>query len=531
MSTEETGKIQTNNSQSTSKKPNGKNPSNNHQGKNNSQGSGNDRNDENLIKAFKDVAKDLDAKLESAVKVINSRISDLEISHVGAKLDFTGGTPTNQSTGTSIDPDFLSDRLRTVMPKNLRRQTLSESVDDTKSLDPLKNETVVTLTRVQPDYSHIVLKDLVDFKHVLWFINQIIKYKSENGITLPIRNLLSTKARGLLIARFRFSGIESEAAYYELSNGELTDFIYTYIAPKSFEQAHAMLSEVKFKLDNYVYTATNGDTFFENFIMYQKEFLDVAAIVAYSAKTGSRKSFMPPCTRNPMGSLSIIMKALNPNGKSPLIENILNKEKSGVTKQWADDPFGHVKVLEYLTGHLDEEAKRALANKVSHVQATTDFRSGVSHASTRDSADPRIRPRHTSRFNHISREHDSDEEYEHARQPYRDVSRPAQDDDTYMDMPDSDEAFEQSLNALQTPNKQVTKTDQPNGCFKMTAYGTCVNGAKCKFSHDPAVLTRTCMHWVKVFQNSTYFKSQPFQPRTLAHTHQSPSDERAAGDY
>ena len=84
MSTEEIGKIQTNNSQTTSKKSNGKNQSNNHQGKHNSQVSRNDRNDENLIQAFKDVAKDLDTKLESAVKIINSRISDLEISRVGA---------------------------------------------------------------------------------------------------------------------------------------------------------------------------------------------------------------------------------------------------------------------------------------------------------------------------------------------------------------------------------------------------------------------------------------------------------------
>lgn len=495
------------------------------------------RNDNELLQAINNVASNLKISLDSAVKEINTRLTDLEFSQIqnAVKLDFTGGTPINYQpvAGTEINTDFLSDRIRTVMPKNLRRQTLFESVRDTEVLDPDNNEARVTLTRVQPDYSHIQLDNISDFKHVLWFVNQILKYKSENNLTLLMRNLVTSKARTLLIARFKSMGLNDEEAFYGLPNSVLLDYIYTYATAKSMEEGHLMLSSIAFKGAHILFDEMNlnGDVYFEKFILYRKEYIDTAALIAYTATIHHGISFLPPCTKSHMGQITLILQALNPASKNFYVANIVNRAESKLVKQWSEDPLGHVKFLDHLESHLSELAALARRNRVVKIQATTDFKTGTQHGSVnKDKADPRIRPSNHGRFHHLFTAHDSDDEKESNSfpiNPHREPSRPVHDSD--LDVPDSEDNFEFDFNALQTPSKPANKPDQPNGCFKMSAYGTCANGAKCKFSHDPAVLTRTCLFWVKVFQNSSYYKPQSFQPRTLAHTHQ--STEERSGDH
>lgn len=530
MSSEEPAKNQPNNSQS-SRKNRGSNQSNKPQQNqhNNSQSQQkasppkNDRNDEELLAAIKQVSDSLDTKLDSAVKVINSlssRLSDLEVSKSGVKLEFEGATPV-ADRGTQLDPDFTSTNIKTPAPRNSRRQTLAEVTLDTNVLDPPVHEVPVTMTRMQPDYTNIYLKEISDLKHVVWFFNQILKYKSENNITLVIRNLISDKAINLLIARFRYEGIENRETYYSLSNGDLTDYVYKYVTARSLEEAYYMLIAIIFKMDGYKYSPTNADEFYEKFIQYAKEFHDIAVIIAYSAKILPGISYLPPCNKTPMGIITIVTKALSLNGRVPLVENIISQTPHATLKQWGEDPTGYTKFFKYLDILLFKEANRARAARVAQIQATTDFKTGVINVPFSDKSDPRMTRQ--NRFHNLFErvEHDSDDEYEQQTSlPHREAATRHQEE---MDMPD--DSFELDFHALQIAGAKPTtfKSDQPNGCFKMMAQGKCPRGNTCTFSHDSAVLARTCAYWINSLQKSQYYKPS-HHSRPLTHLQQSSSE-------
>ena len=107
--------------------------------------------------------------------------------------------------------------------------------------------------------------------------------------------------------------------------------------------------------------------------------------------------------------------------------------------------------------------------------------------------------------------------------PHRDISaRDNEDKDSTSDL------FEFDFHALQTAVAKpgsTHKSDQPNGCFKMLVGPTftCPRGSSCSFSHDSAVLTRSCTYWINLLQKSRFYKPS-LQSRPLTHLQQSSSE-------
>lgn len=482
---------------------------------------------EEILEAIQSISKQLNEQVEVALEKINIRITNLEDSKSDIpRFNFSGSPDRGRaSSGTNLDPDFASTNLKTIMPKNLRRQTLSEISKNLNLLDSAPNEVVVSVTKTLPDHSHLILKDFNDKKKVIWFFNQVEKYIAENNYVLLIRNLLSTKAINILLAHFHHDGLTNHSVYYGLSNAEITEYIYRVIAPRDREEAYDMLASVTFRLQGYRYTSTNSDEFYECFIQYERDFEDMAAVVEYSKVTNHGVSLMPPCTKNPMGVISIVTKAINPTGGVVIVDNIINQTDYAIVKSWADDEFGYIKFLRHLDKALYIESQRAKANKAAAARATRDYKTGLDYKPTTERTDPRIRP--GGRLNHFqtsSYAQDSEEDldpYPYVYNPQRDFNRPVVDDDLDVteDAESSIDPFEQAINNLTSTGKPL---DKPNGCLRILYFGTCKNGDKCTFSHESGNLTRTCMWVYNAMRKSKYFKPPPSTSRNFTHIEQRP---------
>lgn len=411
----------------------------------------------------------------------------------------------------------------------------------------------VQIMQYQPRYDHIKLESLT-LKSIFRFMDDVYEYQNRFGVNLPVPALLSRKVRDQIIAHHPKS--INVITFYSLGTEKLFKYLLREVRPNSkLAFIECLEKYVDFEIPHsYKPDAINFKPFYNALLIYRSSFERVLEAIS------TRNEENIPDIKYKEGGLIKVFVDKIKFSYGKRVFQVLEKEKFASMEEFLNRFYERVEVdfkisklaldanshfggaePQSATLHNQSSKPRASRSKryPTRLNAVGSLESDGAESADCSSGDDEL-PRKKVLFD----ENCSDESVGESGDVGNDVRKES--DNALMSDSNVDDEEQMVLQQIQelsfvpasnknennfgknSNNKYLNqnininkKSEVPNGCFQMLFFGSCsksASGAKCSYSHDYNVLTRSHAYYSKLLSNSKYKPNGPKKaPGSISH--------------
>jgi len=380
----------------------------------------------------------------------------------------------------------------------------------------LRENTIVQVTRAQPDFSHIKL-DKLNVRAVFEFFQNIAQYRTMHNIELHAATLVDKSVRTQVLARVPEIGCHEK--FFDLTLIDLYRALQRSVRPEDKLSFYKLLDNGTFFYSNpnYAMTVLNFQDFYNRLMTYRREFGDVLDFLKFdNAKN------VPPMNNQDYGIVKLFCSKDNTGYLSRVVQQL------GVNKFDTYDSFCTM-LFDVVRVHYDisGEARKLYAFMPPIATRSSQVQNNVSR-------------KFPQRLSHVSQAQYVVNDEVEVLNPNNEV-KPDLDDfddpDVVLDLNDDPNCIPNDISdsfsnhddddpyrklsvvlaprgsgTLYEPYKQ--KPEAQTICYKMLYEGICPNPS-CPYSHDPKVLEAHALKVESKLRNRAWTMKPPLDTKRV----------------